>query len=147
MVDSVRASEVRKKLESFKAFVKWGFSDFSESFNIGSAAMPDAWEFCVKNQIGISVYVRYSEFRNRANVLASIAKQEESEGLRVVEWLKREGRMEEAAKFLIEDFQREGVVRIYAVLDYLDNLFCSDLSDVLAGKRWKETPFDWAGMR
>lgn len=147
MVDNMRAKEVRKKLASFRSLKSLSFSAFSESFSVGSNVLPSAWDYCVKGPEGMSIFIRYSEFRNQASVLVSISKAEESESLRVVEWLRNKGRQEEADKFLIENIQQNGMALIMGAMDLLDNLFCSELSGVLSGKSWEDTPFDWGSYR
>jgi hypothetical protein len=107
------------------------------------------YEFQVKNEFGIILAFLLSKYKDTHSVGVFIENVEMQDDFMLSDWLKYEGYKFDKDPFDFAtyhedklDLQMEGVINF--LLEIFEN---KKLKEILEGRFWEETPFDWAGLR
>lgn len=108
-------------------------------------------KFSVKNEFDIVLTFFLTKFSDSApcNICAFIKNIKMEDDFMLSDWLKYEGYKFEKNPFDFTTYHADNLdFQIEGVINFLREIFENKkLKEILEGRFWEETPFDWGGMR
>jgi hypothetical protein len=107
------------------------------------------YKFSVKNEFDIVLTFLLSKYKDSNSVGVFIKSIKMEDDFMLSDWLKYEGYEFDKDPFDFATYHDENLnLQIEGVINFLHEIFENKkLKDILEGRFWEETPFDWAGLR
>jgi hypothetical protein len=107
------------------------------------------YKFSVKNECNIALTFLLRKYRNSHGIGVFIESIKMEDDFMLSDWLKYEGYKFDKDPFTFATYHADDLdLQIEGVINFLREIFENKkLKEILEGRYWDETPFDWAGMR
>ncbi len=120
-----------------------------EPIKLDSSFCEYYYEFRVKNEFGIILAFLLSKNKDKHSVGVFIENVEMEDDFMLSDWLKYEGYKFDKNPFDFKTYHEDNLdIQIEGVINFLREIFENKkLKEIIEGRFWEETPYDWAGLR
>lgn len=120
-----------------------------EPIKLDSSFYENYYEFRVKNEFGIILTFLLSKYKDKHSVGVFIENVEMQDDFMLSDWLKYEGYKFDKDPFDFATYHEDNLdLQLAGVINFLREIFENKkLKEIIEGRFWEETPFDWAGLR
>ena len=107
------------------------------------------YKFSVKNEFDIVLTFLLSKYKDSHSVGVFIKSIKMEDDFMLSDWLKYEGYKFDKNPLKFPTYDSDNLdIQIEGVIKFLREIFENKkLKEILEGRFWEETPFDWAGLR
>lgn len=120
-----------------------------EPIQIESAFFEYYYKFSVNNEFDIVLTFLLDKYKDSHGVGVFIKSIKMEDDFMLSDWLKYEGYKFDKDPFDFATYHVDNLdFQIQGVINFLREIFKNEkLKEILEGRFWEETPFDWGGMR